>query len=150
MRKILFILLFFSGLTASAQWSVGFYPYPYSRVELTSNPGSRLFGGLRVQTNSFASNLNTDLNFYWNFKREKNLNAFASGGLRFNIGDLFGGNGEVFRSYLFSAGMRIRPLNDLPRLGLSFDVGPVIHPSLRTARIESNVGLFWVFGGKED
>lgn len=146
MKIILSILFVVFCAASKAQFSVGYYPYPYSRVEITTNPNAVVYGGLRIQTNSFASNLNTDFNFCWNFKRKEQVNFFIGIGARINPPDLGFKDVNAYRGQYLMLGTRIYPFEKLDALGISFDICPFLEEDFKSGRLESNLGLFWKFG----
>lgn len=146
MRVLFSLILFAFCINSQAQLSVGYYPYPYSKVEMTSNPNAVVFGGIRVQTNSFASNLNTDFNFCWNFKRQEQINFFAGLGARINLTDFGNNDINAYKGQYLMLGARFYPFEKLTPLGLSFDICPYAEGDFKSGRLESNLGLFWSFG----
>lgn len=145
-RTFLFSLFLLCFHISRAKWSVGYYPYPYSRVEVTTNPNSLFFGGLRIQTNSFVSNLNTDFNGAWNFKRTERINCFTGAGLRINPPDIGSESANAYRGMYLMIGARVIPFEGVPALGLSFDLCPFLEAGSQSGRLESNLGIFWTFG----
>lgn len=146
MRILLTLLAFTFYFQSQAQLSVGYYPYPYSKVEITSNPNALVFGGIRIQTNSFASNLNSDLNFCWNFKRKEQINFFAGIGARANLSDFGNQDINAYKGQYLMLGARFYPFEKLSPLGISFDLSPFADADFKSGRLESNLGIFWRFG----
>ncbi|MBI1221817.1 MAG: hypothetical protein GC180_04355 [Bacteroidetes bacterium] len=143
MKRTFFLsVIFLSFSSAYAGWTVGYYPFPYSKVELTSPVEKMFYGGLRLQTNSFASNLNSDLYVAWNFKREERYQYFAGLGLRSNPGN----SSQIYQGQFLMVGIRLYPIKNLPALGLIMDLSPYFHSDFKSGRMESNLGLFWRFG----
>lgn len=146
MKSTLFILFLTLTLAVQAKWSVGYYPYPYSKVEFTTNPGYPVYGSIRFQTNSFISNLNTDLIFNWNFKQKEQIDFFTGAGIRYNLANFNSADANPHVGQFLLLGARIYPFEKVRPLGLSFDINPFLNSDGKSWRIESNLGLFWCFG----
>lgn len=144
-KSLLLSCLLLSFSSAFAGWTVGYYPYPYSKVEISSPVNYTFYGGLRVQTNSFSSNLNSDVYAAWNFKKKEQIQFYTGLGFRMNPANI-GGDQDVYLGQFAVIGARVYPFEKVRPLGIVFDIAPYATAEFSSGRLESNLGLFWHFG----
>jgi len=133
----------------NTQVAVGVYPYPFSLVEVSTNPENRIFGSLRIQTNSFIGPIYTDWSFHYNFKRGDVLNTYGFTGIRVSpfasVHD-----GPLLDGFYLGAGLRIKPFKEVKQLAIIAEVAPLVNEEFASARIISNFGISWNFIRKKD
>ncbi len=142
-RPILTILLALClGFKAKSQVVLGYFPFNYGEVQLTSSQENLFFADLRVETNSFISNLNTELGGAINLQRTEQYNLYVGAGLRFNP---FYAYASVSGYYL-PVGVRWRPIRALSKLGLVFELSPLFYERLGEGLVlRSKLGLSYAF-----
>ncbi len=143
MKKLLCITLFSIATgVASAQVSLGYFPFNYHMVQLTSNPDNMVFGDIRLETNSFVSNLNLEVApLLVNLKRTTAYNFYLGPGI--NINPLNEVN--VLNGYFLTTGIRWMPFEKLRSLALVFELSPMAFERLDGAQLRSFLGLSYHF-----
>jgi len=137
-------ILFLCCAAAKAQVAVGYFPFNYSMVQLTSSPEKLIFGDARMQTNSFISNSNIELAPFINLKRSEMVNYYFGVGVSINP---FNHNDGVSltNGYFITIGVRIKPLNINRNAALLFEISPYSNKDGNSAIIRTNLGLSYSF-----
>lgn len=145
MKKFL-VALVFSALSvpAVAQVSLGYFPWAYSQVQLTSNPSNLIFGDLRVETNSFIANLNIEAAVFTNLQRKEEYNLYLGPGVV--TYPVYSDDEQFLTGYFLSLGVRWMPFEKLRQLGILFEISPYVNDSIEAARLRSNLGVAYHFG----
>ena len=148
MKKTLFATLFLTLVyTAKSQVALGYFPFNYSKVQITSNPQYLLFGDLRVETNSLISNLNIDFGLNFNLQRKDKYNLYIGPG--FSGNPVYNDdNSNFLQGYSFTVGVRWLPIEKLKSLGVIFEIAPYADQTFESGRINSNLGISYHFGRK--
>ncbi len=144
MKKLfLLLVLLVSSIPMSAQLALGYFPFNYSQVQLTTNPDRLVFGDLRMETNSFITNLNIELAPMFNLLRREEFNFYAGGGV--NLNPLYQ-EGSVVGGYFMTTGVRWMPLSQMRALGFIFELSPLLYDSFYGAQLRSFLGVSYHFG----
>lgn len=130
--------------TASAQLSLGYFPFNDSKVQLTTNPDKLVFADLRVETNSFFSNLNFELAPFVNLKRKESYNLYLGPGI--SAYPFYNGDDESFlNGYFLTVGVRWMPIASLRALGFIFELSPYVDDTFEGGRFRSHLGISYHF-----
>lgn len=131
-----------TSLAGKAQITLGYFPFNYGEVQLTSPQEYLLFADFRMETNSFISNLNMELGGAINLRRAAQYNLYIGVGFRINpfveTTNLSG--------YYFPVGVRWRPITSIPKLGVVFELSPLLYESVVGGlAIRSKLGVSYAF-----
>jgi hypothetical protein len=146
MKKLILSLAFsLCALTHYGQVVLGYFPFNYGEVQLTSPQSALVFADLRIETNSFITNLNMELGGAVNLKRAEKHNLYLGVGLRGNPFDPLNET-SIINGYYVSMGVRWRPVKSVPKLGLVFELSPLFYEELGSGlALRSKLGLSYAF-----
>lgn len=148
-KLLLTLLTFFLIKIGNAQVAIGYYPFPYSQVEVSSNPEKLLFGNLRMQTNTFIGSAFTNLTINFNIKRSDAWNIYSLAGTRMSPFDA-SAFGTIIDGYFLGAGLRLKPFKGIRNLAFTMDLAAYTNEIFSTGRFNSNFGISWHFNKKSD
>ena len=87
MKKSILVIAILVGILnaipSKAQMGIAYYPFQ-SIVSLNSDSEKLAWADLRMETNTFISNLNFEINAMWNFIRKDRLNYYLGLGININ------------------------------------------------------------------
>lgn len=147
MKKLLWCTLFgLSLMSAHGQVALGYFPFNYSQVQLTTNPDYRVFADVRVETNSFLANLNLESAVMVNLRHREAYNLYMGPGLRMNP---FLTEEGVLNGYFLTLGTRWMPFSNLRSFGIIFELSPLLGPGWEGGSLRSYLGLSYHFGKKK-
>lgn len=140
MKKI--ILLFFSLFVMAqlkGQISLGYYPFQ-SILSVTTNTEKAVWGDLRVETNTFFSNINMEFSPKWNFKRTDWVNYYTGIGVNINPVNPFQAL-PLINGYTFGFGARIKPIQKYKNVQLMFEISPYVNQEFTSGNLRSLLGV---------
>lgn len=112
-------LVFFSGKIYS-QVALSYYPIQ-SIVSVSSNTDNLLWADLRIESNTFISNINLEFDAMVNIKRTDWVNYYA--GIGININPFYGLEDlPLTNGYLFNVGVRVKPIQKHKNMHIIFEV----------------------------
>lgn len=146
MKNSLFILVLIFSLAAktnSAQVGISYYPFQ-SIIAVNTNTEKMAWADVRMETNTFISNLNFEFNGLFNFKRTEWVNYYSGIGININpfytLKDLPATNG-----YLVHFGARIKPFSKIKNLQVAFELSPYLNTDFSAGQIRTLMGLSYNF-----
>ena len=150
MKKILLVAILISAFAnAKAQVAIGYFPFNYSTVQLTSNPQHLVFGDFRVETNSLISNLNLALAINVNLIRRDKYNFYVGPGITSR--PVYNGDeSSIIQGYYFTAGVRWMPFEKLKALGVILEISPYVDHTFESGKLQSFLGVSYDFGRKQN
>ncbi len=143
MKRVFLLCLFcVFSLAGRSQVTLGYFPFNYGEVQLTSPQEYLLFADFRMETNSFISNLNMELGGAVNLKRGAQYNFYLGAGFRFNP---FAETTNL-AGYYFPVGIRWLPIKAISKLGFVFELSPILYEKIGEGlAIRSKLGLSYAF-----
>jgi hypothetical protein len=144
MKKSVAALILFTCQISMAQITISYYPFQ-SVLALSSNTEKLMFGDYRVETNTFATNLNMDLALMFNLKRTETVNWFLGAGFSFNpvysaYYQLVGING-----YFLPVGVRVKPFEKNRHVQVVFELAPYVSSDFNNGNLRTRLGLAYNF-----
>lgn len=145
MKKIIAIfLLAFGHKNTSAQISIGYFPFQ-SLLSITSNTEKLAWVDFKMETNTFASNLNMEISPKINFKRTDCVNYYIGPGWSFNPTNAYS-DATITNGYFLDFGARIKPLSNWRNLQLVFELSPYVNTDFTGGNFRARLGIAWNFG----
>lgn len=130
---------------------MGFYPFQ-SQLSITSNPDKILWGDLRIETNTFFTNMNMELSPMFNIRRKEAVNYYTGGGVVVNpayVGTQYG----MLNGYFISFGARVKPVAAHRAFHVMFEISPYVNSKLGSGNLRARLGFAYFFtrkaGGSE-
>lgn len=146
MKKLALLFIIIIGLktnSVSAQMGVSYYPIQ-SIISINSDTEKMFWADLRMETNTFISNVNFELNGFYNFKRKENINYYI--GLGINVNPFYSLEGlSATNGYLLPLGCRIKPFSKIRNIQLAFEIAPYLNPDFEGGQIRSLLGIAYNF-----
>jgi hypothetical protein len=146
MRSVLTCFLFVACLSLRGQVAVSYFLYP-SWLSISTNVEKIVWGEYKLETNTFATNMNMELSPKINFKRGEVVNYYAGIGLSFNpsyiVADLWPING-----YFIDIGARIKPFEKNRHVQIVFELSPYLNTDLHGGSLRTRLGLSYNFTRK--
>mgnify|MGYP003624678420 CR=1 FL=1 len=147
MKKSILVIAILVGILnaipSKAQMGIAYYPFQ-SIVSLNSDSEKLAWADLRMETNTFISNLNFEINAMWNFIRKDRLNYYL--GLGININPFYALEElEATNGYLIHFGTRIKPFKKAENLQIAFEISPYLNTSFNAGQIRSLIGIAYNF-----
>lgn len=147
MKRVLLILLFsFTQKLLIAQVAIGYFPFQ-SLLSVSTNTDKRLFADLKIETNSFFSNINMELSPKINVKRQEKVNYYAGLGISINPANPFA-DLSVINGYFTDFGMRATPFEKFKNLQIVFEISPYVNREFNGGNLRSRIGVAWNFTRK--
>lgn len=146
MKKLAILLfMFFALAKLQAQVAVGYYPFQ-SILSVSTNTEKLFWADLRVETNTFFSNMNTEISPMWNFKRTNSINYYIGAGLNFNPSNIFQ-NLDAVNGYAFDFGVRLKPLpfQHLKNVQVMFEISPYFNTEFTSGKLRTLLGFAYNF-----
>jgi hypothetical protein len=145
--KLFLSLLFVLLLTkVQAQVAVSYFPFQ-SMLGVSSNTENRAWADLKIETNTFFSNLNMELSPKVNFRRTQWVNYYLGPGITFNpvnaAADL-----PILNGYFIDFGARIKPFEKVRNFQVVFEISPYLNKELFGGNLRTRLGIAWNFGKK--
>jgi hypothetical protein len=131
-----------------AQIAVSYYPFHPSQLSFCSNPEKLLWADLRLETNTFLSNLNIELSPMINFKRTEKANFYGGAGISFNP-SMMVVDQPYFNGYFIDLGARIKPFREFRQVHVIFEISPYCNSSLSGGNLRARLGLGYNFIRKQ-
>lgn len=141
------ILLLLSSPMLHSQVSVGYFPFR-SLLSVTSDSEDLFFADLKLETNTFVSNLNMELSPKWNFSRSERVNYYAGVGIAFNIAYAFS-DLTVINGAFLDFGARIKPFPKTRNFQVVFEISPYANKEFSGGNLRTRLGLAWNFTDAE-
>ncbi|MCC2546401.1 hypothetical protein LJY25_08085 [Hymenobacter sp. BT175] len=141
------MLLLLTGLvvsqSAAAQVAVTYFPFQ-SVLGVSSDTERRVWGGLNLETNTFISNVNVEVQGVVNVKRGSWVNYYT--GLGLNTNPLYAVNElPLVNGYSLTFGTRIKPLPNHRNLQVVFELAPYANRYLDGGYLRTMLGLAYNF-----
>lgn len=140
MKKTFILLICL--LAAKVQFGqvvVSYFPFQ-SILSVCSNTDKRVFADMKLETNTFFSNLNTEISPKINFKRSKQASYYAGVGISINPANAFG-NLSLTNGYLLDVGVRIKPIEKFAAFQVVFELSPYLNRELNGGNLRSRLGV---------
>ena len=142
MKKILIIFIlsfgFFTGKLYS-QIAVSYYPFQ-SILSVSSNTDKLLWADLRIETNTFFSNINLEFDAMVNIKRTDWINYYT--GLGINVNPFYDLESLPFTNgYVLNVGVRIKPIQRHKNLQVIFELGPYFNKNFDGGIFRTLLGI---------
>lgn len=140
MKKTWFVLLgliLIYSQTSIGQIGIGYYPFQ-SVFSINSNSEKLIWGDLRVETNTFFSNINFELDGMINIKRTSFANYYT--GIGINISP-FQGTEYLSNGYVFNFGTRIKPIRKHQQFQIMFEISPYFNPYFDGGKLRTLLGV---------
>lgn len=143
--KKLFLLLSLACISyeAFSQMAISYYPIT-SYIGVSTNPGRRLWGDLRLQTNTFIGFSTIEVSPKLNWKRTDMVKGYAGLGANLNIAQ-GSYNNRYINGYFLSGGIMVSPFKELRGLSFIFEISPYMNYSFSDGIIRTTLGLGYQF-----
>jgi len=141
-----FVLILFFPFNAIAQINIGYFPLQ-SLIELNSNTNKRIFASTKIETNTFASNMNIEISAKLRLNNKPRHNFYIGSGISTNFVRYFI-NQDLLNGYFLDFGIRIKPIKDIPKLQFVFELSPYINTEFTSGNLRSRIGVFWFLSKK--
>ena len=142
MRKllILFILSFvISTGKIYSQIAVSYYPFQ-SVLSVSSNTDKLLWADLRIETNTFFSNINLELDAMVNIKKTDWVDYYT--GLGSNVNPFYGIENLPFTNgYVLNVGLRVKPIQKHKNLQIIFELAPYFNKNFDGGMVRTLLGI---------
>lgn len=146
MKKLLgliLLLFLFRSEPAKAQVALNYYPFQ-SILTLSSNTEKLIWGDLRLETNTFIANVNTELDLMVNIKRSDWFNLY--GGLGVNMNPAAAADGlPLTNGYVLCAGVRVKPIQSHKNFQVLFEIAPYANRNFDGGRLRTLLGVGYNF-----
>ncbi|PKP29723.1 MAG: hypothetical protein CVT99_16130 [Bacteroidetes bacterium HGW-Bacteroidetes-16] len=142
MKKILVIfMLSFVFLTGKIYSQIALSYYPFQSVlSVSSNTDKLLWADLRIETNTFFSNINLEFNAMVNLKRTDWVNYYS--GLGINVNPFYGLEDLPFTNgTVLCAGVRIKPVQKHKNLQVVFELSPYFNKYFDGGMVRTLLGI---------
>jgi hypothetical protein len=144
-KTLLFTFLCLNSL--KAQVALSYYPFQ-SIVGLSSNSERLLWVDGRLETNTFFSNVNMELNAMVNIRRGSYYNLYS--GVGANVKPFYAAEGLAFdNGYLLHFGLRLKPWRKHPNLQVGFELSPYFNANFDGGVLRSLLGFSYNFSPKD-
>jgi hypothetical protein len=144
MKLYSFLFFYFLYVTAvCGQVSVGYFPFQ-SVVSVSSNTEKLCWVDYKLETNSFASNLNMEISPKVNFRRGTLANYYVGIGVSLNPAYARTQLG-ITNGYFLDFGTRIKPLSAYKNFQIVFEISPYINQKFNDGNIRTKLGIAWNF-----
>lgn len=141
--KIILIILVMISLTAKSQIAVSYSPFQ-SLLGISTNTDKLIWLDYKIETNTFASNLNMEFSPKINFIRKGYVNYYCGPGISFN--PVYSGSDlPVTNGYFFDFGARIKPLLKYKSVQILFELSPYINNQFTGGNIRTRLGISYNF-----
>ncbi|MDN5201109.1 hypothetical protein QQ008_07045 [Fulvivirgaceae bacterium BMA10] len=124
------------------QVSVGYYPFQ-SIFSVGSNPEKPLWVDFRFETNTFFSNLNSEISPMVNVLNNEWVRYYIGLGLNFNLVSATYQE-EVLNGYSLTIGSRVSPLIRNKCFNVIFEISPFVNKSFNGGLLRTNLGLAYI------
>tara|TARA_R110000868_G_scaffold206294_1_gene455070 strand:+ start:63 stop:515 length:453 start_codon:yes stop_codon:yes gene_type:complete len=140
-NTLLFTFLCLNGL--KAQVALSYYPFQ-SIVALSSDSEKTLWLDGRLESNTFLSNVNMEVNAMVNFRKRDYYNVYS--GLGFNFNPFYAAEDLTFTNgYLLHFGLRFKPWQKHPNFQVAFEISPYLNSNFDGGTLRSLLGLSYNF-----
>lgn len=143
--KIISVLTIFQ-FKVHAQVAVSYIPFQ-SLLGISSNTNKLTYADFKLETNTFASNLNMELSPKINFKRKELVNFYCGPGVSFNP-VYFTSDLPVLNGYFLDLGTRMMPFKNYKPVQLLFEISPYINNQFGSGNIRTRLGISYCFNSK--
>jgi hypothetical protein len=149
MKSILAIiaLILVSSHTFS-QVAISYFPFQ-SILAMSTNTEKLFWADYKLETNTFASNMNMELSPKINVKRTGNVNYYVGPGVNFNPAYSFA-NLTMVNGYFVDLGVRVKPLEKHKNFQVVFEISPYANFEFGNGGIRTRFGVAWNFNKKDE
>ena len=134
-------MLSFVFLTGKIYSQIALSYYPFQSVlSVSSNTDKLLWADLRIETNTFFSNINLEFNAMVNLKRTDWVNYYS--GLGINVNPFYGLEDLPFTNgTVLCAGVRIKPVQKHKNLQVVFELSPYFNKYFDGGMVRTLLGI---------
>jgi hypothetical protein len=148
MKKIVASILFVSLPIISFGQSLTYYPFN-SLLSVSTNPARVAWLDFRIQTNSFASSLSTEVAPAFNLNSNPKARMYVGGGARFNfLAASFDGR-EPLEGLFLNVGVRSALFEKYPGIQVAFELSPYANKDFDLGTFRANLGIGYNFSKKK-
>jgi hypothetical protein len=137
-----FLILFFLQSLRS-QVAVSYFPFQ-SVLAISSNTERLLWADYKLETNTFAGNMDMELSPKLNFNRTEAVNYYTGPGVSFNPAYTFS-DLTVLNGYFLDFGVRVKPFSRNRSFQVVFEISPYANKNFNGGSIRTRLGLGWNF-----
>ncbi len=128
---------------------IAFTYHPIQSIfSISSNTEKLIFCEYKIETNTFASNMNMELSTKINVKKTDWVNYYVGPGISFNPAYSFV-NLSIFNGYLLDVGARIKPIQKYKNIQLVFELSPYINREFNGGNLRTRLGVAYNFASKK-
>jgi hypothetical protein len=144
--KIIFtaILPIFFFTHSYSQVAVSYYPFN-SWIAVSSSTEKLLWADFRIETNTFITNLNSELSPSINLRRGEIANYYLGAGANFNLLNSYY-NLNILNGYFVTVGSRVKPFQKVRNFSFVFEISPYVNKDFNSGLLRTNLGLSFLFG----
>ena len=147
MKKLICIVTFLLvAKLASAQISLGYFPFQ-SELSLSSYTENKVWGDLRIATNTFFGNITVEPILMLNIKKTEEVNYYGGVGVNLNFFNAFD-NSSIVNGYNFHVGARAKPFQQLNELQVIFEISPYLNRNFDGGILRTRLGIAYQFSKK--
>ncbi len=141
--KTILIFLAVISLNAKSQIAITYVPFQ-SLLGISTNTDKLLWLDYKIETNTFASNLNMELSPKINFIRKENVNYYFGAGISFNP-VYFSSDLSITNGYFLDFGARVKPFTKYKSVQILFELSPYINNQFVSGNIRTRLGVSYNF-----
>lgn len=137
------LILTLVSLKAKSQIAVSYVPFQ-SLLGISTNTDKLLWLDYKIETNTFASNLNMEFSPKINFSRKELVNYYFGPGISFNP-VYFSSDLSVTNGYFIDFGARAKPFTKYKSIQILFELSPYINYKFGSGNIRTRLGVSYNF-----
>ena len=142
MKKLLIIAVLISGVLTTKTYSqiaISYYPFQ-SILSVSSSPEKTFWGDLRIETNTFFSNINLEFDVMVNIKKTERVNYYA--GLGINVNPFYGLESLPFTNgYTLNTGVKIKPFLNHQKFQVAFELSAYFNKNFDGGLLRTLLGV---------
>ena len=142
MKKVLIITVLILGVFTTklfGQVAISYYPFQ-SILSVSSNTDKTIWGDVRIETNTFFSNINLEFDILINLKKTERVNYYA--GLGINVNPFYGLESLPFTNgYTLNSGVRIKPNLKHQEFQIAFELSPYFNKNFDGGILRTLLGV---------
>jgi hypothetical protein len=148
LRIIIAVSFFSIGiLTKTSAQSITYFPFN-SVLGISTNPNNKVWGDLRLFTNSYFTSVTADISPQFNIVSTPRANYYLGAGVKFNTYNVFNNYNPV-EGYFMNAGVRARPFDKYKKVQVIFEISPYAVREMDAGLFRTMLGIGYNFSQKK-
>ncbi|MEM6265620.1 MAG: hypothetical protein AAGI38_24165 [Bacteroidota bacterium] len=148
MKHVTSLLLLLGTLSfAQGQVSLSYFPFQ-SVISVSTSPDARVWGDLRLGSNTFFGNVTVEPHVMVNLAQKSWGVLYGGLGANFTPGNA-GADISVDNGVSLDVGVRVGPFKQVENVQLIFELSPYVNTDFDSGLLRSFLGIAYVFRKKE-